>query len=169
MLRSVSEVHQAPQHMKTDLAKRAKGIIAKILYITIATVTKDGKPWNSPVYCAFDKDYNFYWASWKENQHSQNIREKKDVFLVIYDSTAPAGTGEGVYILAKAYELENKEEIEKALVFLYGRENRKPKPASQFLDKHPRRIYKAIPEKVWMNGDGQVDGEYIDIRTEVKL
>jgi mRNA-degrading endonuclease RelE of RelBE toxin-antitoxin system len=26
-----------------------------------------GKPWNSPVYCAFDKNYNFFWASWKEN------------------------------------------------------------------------------------------------------
>ncbi len=46
-------------------------------------------PWNSPVYSAFDKDYNFYWASWKENQHSKNIKENEKVFVVIYDSTVP--------------------------------------------------------------------------------
>jgi general stress protein 26 len=72
-----------------DLSERAKEIISKILYITIATVTPEGKPWNSPVYSAFDEDYNFYWNSWKENQHSKNIERNNDIFIVIYDSTLP--------------------------------------------------------------------------------
>src|SRR3989344_4776521 len=105
--------------------EKAHRIIEKILYITIATVSKDGRPWNSPVYCAFDEDYNFYWASWRENQHSKNIKENNNVFIVIYDSTVPEGTGEGVYVQAKAYELNDGEEIKHALKYLDGRVNKK--------------------------------------------
>ncbi|MBI2327880.1 pyridoxamine 5'-phosphate oxidase family protein [Candidatus Curtissbacteria bacterium] len=41
-----------------DLAEKAKQIISKIIYITIATTSKDGQPWNSPVYSAYDDKYN---------------------------------------------------------------------------------------------------------------
>ena len=64
--------------------KKARKIIEKILYITIATSSKGGAPWNSPVYSAFDEDYNFFWASWKENQHSKNIRENNQVFIAFF-------------------------------------------------------------------------------------
>src|SRR5690348_8698929 len=94
---------------------RAKQIIEKILYITLATVDNDGQPWNSPVYSAYDSEYNFYWASDRNGQHSRNIAENNKVFVVIYDSTVPEGTGEGVYIQAKAYMLIDKNEIQKAL------------------------------------------------------
>jgi hypothetical protein len=33
----------------------------------------------------------------------------------------------------------------------------------------PRRIYKAVPEKVWMNDEGDINGEYIDTRKEIDL
>lgn len=152
--------------------KKAREIIEKILYITIATSSKDGMPWNSPVYCAFDKNYNFYWASWKENQHSKNIRENNNIFIVIYDSTVPEGTGEGVYIQGKAYELDSEKEIKHALSYLDGRVKKKKDPKTritQFQGNKPRRIYKAIPEKVWVNGEGEIDGEYIDKRVEINL
>ncbi len=54
--------------------KRAAEIIKDIKYITIASVSDDGQPWNTPVYSAFDKDLNFYWFSDKNSQHSQNVR-----------------------------------------------------------------------------------------------
>ena len=153
------------------LAKRAKGIISKIQYITIATSSKEGIPWNSPVYSAFDEDYSFYWASWKENQHSRNIAENNQVFLVIYDSTVPEGTGEGVYIQAKAHMLAEEKEIEKALSHLYRRKGEDPnkREAKEFLGGYPRRVYKAVPEKVWLNDVGEINGNYIDKRVEVKL
>jgi len=152
--------------------KKAREIVGKILYITIATVSKDGKPWNSPVYCAFDENYNFYWASWRENQHSKNIRENNQVFIVIYDSTVPEGTGEGVYIQAKAYELSDEKEIKHALSYLDGRVNKKKDPktrVAEFQGDKPRRLYKALPEKVWVNGEGNINGNYIDKRIEVDL
>ncbi|MEK7517160.1 MAG: pyridoxamine 5'-phosphate oxidase family protein [Patescibacteria group bacterium] len=152
--------------------KKARKIIEKILYITIATSSKGGAPWNSPVYSAFDEDYNFFWASWKENQHSKNIRENNQVFIVIYDATVPEGTGEGVYIQAKAYELDNEREIKHALSYLDGRVSKKKDPktrVAEFQGNKPRRVYKAVPEKVWINGEGDISGDYIDIRMEVKL
>ncbi len=155
-----------------DLVAKAKGIIERILYITIATVSKDGQPWNSPVYSAFDENYNFYWASDQNGQHSKNIAENNKVFLVIYDSTAPEGTGEGVYVQAKAYVLTGEDEIRNALKHLDGRVGKQKDPATRVLEfqgDSPRRVYKAVPEKFWMNDDGDVNGNFIDIRTEVDL
>jgi len=154
-----------------DNNEKAKEIISKILYITIATSSKDGQPWNTPVYSAFDENYNFFWASDQNGQHSKNIKENPNVFLAIYDSTTPEGTGEGVYIKAKAYEVTDEAEIKHALACLYTRKNQDPekRKPQEFLGDFPRRVYKAIPEKVWINGDGDVNGNYIDVRIEVTL
>lgn len=35
-------------------AKKVLEILKKVKYLTLATVTEDGKPWNSPVFGAFD-------------------------------------------------------------------------------------------------------------------
>lgn len=154
-----------------EASKKAKEIIEKIIYITIATASREGTPWNSPVYSAFDKDYNFYWASDQNGQHSKNIAENNKVFLVIYDSTAPEGTGEGVYIQAKTHMLTEDEEIQKALGYLYQRkgQDQHKREATEFLGDYPRRVYKAVPDKVWINSDGDINGNYIDIRIEVNL
>lgn len=152
--------------------EKAKQIIEKIIYITIATCSKKGNPWNTPVYSAFDEDYNFYWASDKNGQHSKNISENENVFLVIYDSTAPEGTGEGVYIQAKAHMLTDEKEIERAHELLAKRKTKqssKLRDATEFMGDYPRRVYKAVPEKFWINGDGDINGNYVDIRMEVDL
>lgn len=159
-------------NMQEQLTSRAKEIIEKILYITIATTPKDGQPWNTPVYSAYDENYTFFWASDQNGQHSKNIRDNNNIFIVIYDSTVPEGTGEGVYIKAKAYVLTNEKEIAHALKYLDGRVNKQKDPQTriaQFMGDKPRRVYKAVPEKIWMNEDGDINGEFIDIRTEVNL
>jgi len=156
--------------MSVPLSVQAKKIIDKILYITLATTSKQGQPWNSPVYSAFDENYNFYWISWKENQHSQNIRENNRIFIVIYDSTVSEGQGQGVYIQAKAYELDDEKEIESALKYLDGRIGKEGRhKVSQFQGDMPRRVYEAVPEKSWVNIDDRINGEFIDKRVEIKL
>ena len=143
-----------------ELVSRAKEVIEKILYITLATSDTKANPWNSPVYSAFDKNYTFYWISWTENQHSKNIRENENVFVVIYDSTVPESTGFGVYMKGKAYQLGLKDsrEILKALKLLYQRKNKKIRTLKEFLGIFPRRIYKFVPGQVWVNGDGNIIG-----------
>lgn len=148
---------------------RAKEIIKKILYITIATVDGSGQPWNSPVYSAYDESYNFYWASWTESQHSKNINQNNRIFLVIYDPSIPEGKGEGVYIQAKAYQLKNEAEIQEGLNYLDKRAGKKPHNPKHFMGDYPRRVYKAVPEKFWINDDGEIGGNYIDVRNEIKL
>lgn len=156
--------------MNEKLSNRAKDIISKILYITIATTSKKGIPWNTPVYSSFDENYNFYWISWRKNQHSRNIKENSQIFIVIYDSTAKEGQGHGVYIKAKAIELDKPTEIEYALNHLDGRINKLGRhQVFQFQGNKPRRIYKAVPEKVWVNVDIRINGEFVDDRIEIKL
>lgn len=123
----------------------ARNILSKIHYLTIATVCEDGSPWNSPVSASVDKELNFFWGSSPENIHSKNIQRDNRVFVVVYDSTAPEGTGEGVYM----------EGVAEGLAF---------EPDNTFVKK-----YKFIPERIWIN-DVVTDesGEYLhDIRIEL--
>lgn len=159
-------------NIKDTLITRAKAIIHQIKYITIASVTPEGKPWNSPVFAAFDEHYNFYWNSWRENQHSQNIAYLPEVFLVIYDSTVAEGTGEGVYIQARVEVVTDKKEIESSRLLMQARKDKpssKLRSSDEFLGDYPRRVYKAIPQRIWMNGDGDVQGNYVDVRVELEL
>ncbi len=155
--------------------KRAAEIINKILYATIATVSDEGQPWNSPVYSGFDNELNFYWSSDKDSQHSKNICANGRVFIVIYDSTAEAGSGEGVYIQAKAKELDEDAEIIVARRTTQTRKGQLSEmtgdEAEKFKGDSVRRVYKATPQKIWMNGDELDDnGKYIrDMRVEVTL
>ncbi|MBW3538288.1 pyridoxamine 5'-phosphate oxidase family protein [Candidatus Parcubacteria bacterium] len=149
--------------------ERAKGIIQNIIYVTIATVDESGQPWNTPVYSAYDQDYNFYWGSYRDSQHSKNIRSTGRIFLAIYDSTVEAGTGYGVYAKAKGFELNDPAQIKFAHQLLEARRQSPYWEIEQVQDDGPVRLYKAVPEQSWINDGGTVDGSYIDKLTEVKL
>ena len=157
--------------MKRTNEELAKEIIKKILYITIATASKDNTPWNSPVYSALDEDYNFYWMSPVATQHSKNIKENPKVSLVIYDSTVKEGTGKGVYVQAKAFEVSDEKEVEKAIAIMWSRIGKDPKAhkPKEFLGDSPLRVYKAVSEKFWVNDDNRIGDKYLDYREEVKL
>jgi hypothetical protein len=152
-----------------DRAEKAKEIISKLLYITVATATPNGLPWNSPVFAAFDENYTFYWTSWPGTQHSQNITANPHVFLVIYDSTVPQGQGEGVYIQANALEVTDIKDIQRGSDILYARKGKPTRDAKEFLGDSPRRMYKAVPEKAWVNLDIDVKNSFIDTRKEIVL
>lgn len=147
--------------------QRAKEILGTIRYATLATVTADGKPWNSPVASIVDDDLNIFWFSDKEGQHSKNVRVNGEVFIVVYDSTVPWGQGEGVYIQAKAYELSDPDEIRSARRVKKGPDGDDP---AEFMGDSVRRAYKAVPQRAWVNDDVTENGKFIkDIRVEVPL
>lgn len=148
--------------------RRAVEIVNQIQYATLATVTPGGRPWNSPVFAVHDEQLNIYWISDREGRHSRNIRANGHVFIVIYDSTVPEGEGEGVYIQATAYELTDPEEIRRIRRIKKGPDNDDPSP---FVDRGGvRRIYKAVPEKLWMNADEIGNGVFIrDYRVELSI
>ena len=152
----------------TNPADRAKNILQNIIYATVATSDKNGQPWNSPVRYVHDDNLNIYWFSDKEGQHSKNVRENENVFIVIYDSTVPEGNGDGLYIQAKAYEVVDPKEVLLARQIKKG--EGKEGVVDDFLGNSIRRVYKAVPEQMWVNAAEIKDGMFIrDYRLEVPL
>ena len=157
----------------TNHAEKAKQIIADNIYMTIATASKSGKPWISPVFFSYDQDYNLYWVSSKNSLHSKLIRSNQQVAIVIFDSKAPEGAGDGVYFKARAMELSDKTQISIAMEILGQRVTKdefKIKELSEVSGNGIWRIYKATPYEISKLTEGEtINGQYVDKRIEVKL
>jgi hypothetical protein len=89
-----------------DPAAVARAIIDANLYMVVGTADAGGRPWVSPVYYAPAGYRQFLWVSAPDSKHSRNIRTRPEVGVVIFDSTVPISTGQGVYMSAVAEELE---------------------------------------------------------------
>jgi hypothetical protein len=83
----------------------ARAIIDTSLYLVLATADRTGRPWSSPVYFAHHGYAEFFWVSAPEAAHSRNIVVRPQVGIVIFDSHAPIGAGQGVYISAVAEQV----------------------------------------------------------------
>jgi nitroimidazol reductase NimA-like FMN-containing flavoprotein (pyridoxamine 5'-phosphate oxidase superfamily) len=83
----------------------AKAIIDGNLYMVLGTAAEDGHPWVSPVYYAPVDYREFVWVSRPETLHSHNLVARPQVSIVIFDSSVPIGTGQGVYVAAAAEEV----------------------------------------------------------------
>ena len=92
-----------------DLDAMARQVIDANHYMTLATRDDAARPRLSPVHYTCARYSDFYWVSSPDAQHSRNITEWSQVEIVIFDSTAPVGEGEGVYIGASAETIANAE------------------------------------------------------------
>jgi nitroimidazol reductase NimA-like FMN-containing flavoprotein (pyridoxamine 5'-phosphate oxidase superfamily) len=88
-----------------DLGAIAKAIIDSNLYLTLGTADETGRPWVSPVYYATEGYAQFYWVSSPEATHSRNLAARPEVAIVVFDSRAPIGAAQAVYMSALAEEL----------------------------------------------------------------
>jgi nitroimidazol reductase NimA-like FMN-containing flavoprotein (pyridoxamine 5'-phosphate oxidase superfamily) len=95
----------------------AREIIDRSLYMVVATADPSGQPWVSPVYFAASGYRDFFWISQPDATHSENLRERREVGIAIFDSSQPLGTGEGVYVLGVARELPAHETAEGIEIF----------------------------------------------------
>lgn len=155
-----------------ELATRARELLAAIAYINLATVSPDGRPWNTPVYAVHDEQLRFYWSSWKEAEHSKNLRTNPAVFFTLYDSTRQRGDNNRrcLYFAGEAVELADAAEIQRGLALLYA-EDASEMDAAEFLDEGLRRIYRAMPHAAWLNdkSERQVTRETVKMRVDVAL
>ena len=88
-----------------DLNAMARRVIDANHYMTLATADPDGRPRLSPVYYTPARYSDFYWVSAPGAQHSLNLAERPETEIVIFDSSAPANRGEGVYLTATVTEV----------------------------------------------------------------
>jgi pyridoxine/pyridoxamine 5'-phosphate oxidase len=86
----------------TDPAMDLEAIVDANQYMTLATADSDGLPWASPVWYATADRREFLWVSAPQARHSRNLAVRPEVGIVIFDSTQPPNTGEGVYLSATA-------------------------------------------------------------------
>jgi uncharacterized protein YhbP (UPF0306 family) len=104
-----------------EASAAARRIIELCLYMVLGTADEEGRPWAIPVYYAPDGYREFLWVSKPEARHSRNIEARAEVSIVIFDSSAPIGTGQGVYMTATAGELAGDER--RSAVEVFSRRN----------------------------------------------
>ncbi len=148
--------------------QRARQILKQIHFGCVATASVVGTPWNSPVGIDIAEDGTMYWLSDTTAQHSQNILENAEVFIVFYDSTVQEGDdADGVYIQAKAYQLDELEDVRKVPAIVNHVVHSGPE---KYVGDSTRRFYKAIPQKAWLN-DAEMNGDKFvrDCRVELDI
>lgn len=83
----------------------ARSILDRNSYVVLATADAEGAPWASPVWYAMANYRELYWVSHPIARHSRNIAGRPQIAMVVFDSTVPPGTGQGVYMRANAEEV----------------------------------------------------------------
>lgn len=159
--------------MVKDLNKLAREIIEKNQYMTIASSSKVGNPWVSPVVYVFDKNWNLYFVSMPSSRHCANINENQKVAIAIFDSQQLWGEGIGLQIEATVKVVSIKESLRVAKIYglrkyPYGGINSKRAInfiKSMVFDSKKYKIYKITPKTVWMNDPNSK----IDIRVQIDL
>lgn len=152
--------------MKQSNNEVARKIVSDNIYMTIATADKNGEPWISPVVFGYDKNYNFYWFSDKDSKHSRLIKQNNRVAVIIFNSKASEGTGDGVYVVGGASEVSEKE-LGHAISTHADRFG-STQPKEEFMGDSPLRFYKIVSEKFWkLNDPVKVKGHFVDYRLEV--
>jgi pyridoxine/pyridoxamine 5'-phosphate oxidase len=102
-----------------DLGAIARTIIDANRYMTLATADSQGQPWASPVFYASANYTEFYWISAPEATHSRNLAQRPEISIAIFDSTAPEGAGQAVYLSATAEQVPD-DDLDRALAVYPG-------------------------------------------------
>ena len=147
-----------------DLAADARKIIDKNLYMVVATADPSGQPWPSPVYFAHQDYRDYFWVSDPDSVHSRNLRERREVGIVLFDSRVKIGRATGVYILGVAQELPAHDVGEGIAVFSersVGHDGDQWAP-EDVRDPSRHRLYQATAEAIYILDEH-------DHRVEVRL
>ena len=88
-----------------ELGAIARSIIDSNRYMTLGTADESGLPWVSPVWYALAEYAEFFWVSSPDAKHSRNLAARPQLSVVIFDSQAAVGAGQGVYMSGNAEEL----------------------------------------------------------------
>jgi general stress protein 26 len=152
-------------------AEQAKHLLNSVRNAAMATVNDDGSPHNTPFHYIIDeRRESIYWVSSPESQHSKNIVNRKQLFIVIYESNAP----EGLYLEAvDAHELYEKTEIQTGLEVWNAQRTAEGKGSidvTLVTGESPQRMYRTKLVRFWVN-ESQKDGKnhiIRDYRREIK-
>jgi nitroimidazol reductase NimA-like FMN-containing flavoprotein (pyridoxamine 5'-phosphate oxidase superfamily) len=92
-----------------DLDVLARQTIADNRFMVLGTVDPSGRARVSPVWFSIVDHREIYWLSNPDSHHSQNIADRPDVAIVVFDSRADPHTGQAVYLEATAERVAEHE------------------------------------------------------------
>lgn len=96
-----------------------KGLLDTVRHIALATVNEDGTPHNTPLFFAYDDNFEkIYFVSRPDALHSKNMLRDGNAFAVIYDSNEFKG---GIYITINNSRIPNGKELDEALKKYHAR------------------------------------------------
>jgi nitroimidazol reductase NimA-like FMN-containing flavoprotein (pyridoxamine 5'-phosphate oxidase superfamily) len=154
---------------QVQLATRVAELLTLQPYFNVATES-NGQPWNSPVWAAWDGEFNLYWSSWVNAVHSRNIAANPRVFLTLFDSTRKRGTNNlrCLYLQGTAEEVTAVAEADMAFRLLYPDD---AVDTSGFLGNGQKRFYRATPTRAWLNclSERELTPSTVKMREEVPL
>jgi uncharacterized pyridoxamine 5'-phosphate oxidase family protein len=136
-----------------DLDAVARAILDDNHYMTLGTADADGHPWVSPVFFAADRYRELYWMSSPAAAHSRNLAARPELSIVVFDSKAPVGTGQAVYMAATAAEVDEAD-LDRVLGIYPGEEGRRAGARAVTADDlrppSPYRLYRASVSRHWV-------------------
>ena len=160
------------QSSNPKILETARSIMENNIYCNLSTCSPDGYPWSSPVFFAYDRQWNIYWCSAVVSQHSQNIYQNQGrVAISIFNSNVREATGKGLYFSGLGMEV--KESLLPFAIKLLFERAKKPmtmKTPEDLLNNSPRKMYQFQPQKAWITGERlPVDNHLIDIKISLNL
>jgi nitroimidazol reductase NimA-like FMN-containing flavoprotein (pyridoxamine 5'-phosphate oxidase superfamily) len=133
----------------------ARAIIDDGDYMTLATADEAGRPWASPVWYATVGYDELIWLSRPEARHSRNLAVRRELGIVIYDSSASIGLGQGAYVEAVGEQVPESELGR--CVDAYSRRSvargGEALTVAEVSDPAPHRLYRALASGHSTNGD----------------
>ena len=138
-----------------DWAAVARAIIDEGDYMTLATADAAGRPWASPVWYAAVGYDELLWLSRPAARHSRNLVVRPELGIVIFDSSASIGLGQGAYIEAVGEQVPEPE-LERCVDVYSQRSQARGGPAltiAEVRDPAPHRLYRALASGHSTNGD----------------
>ena len=141
-----------------DLDAVARAILDTNNYMTLGTADADGHPWVSPVFFAAASGYrDLYWISSPEATHSRNLAARHELSIVVFDSKAPVGTGQAVYMAATAAELSGAD-LDRGLQVYPGEAGRRAgardRAPADLVAPSLYRLYRASVTQHWVLDPG---------------
>ncbi len=96
----------AGELVSPELAGTAWATVPRLLaghrYLVLGTADGKGRPWATPVFFAADGEYRILWVSAPDSRHSRNIAARPEVAVTVFDTHAPIGGAEALYLEATA-------------------------------------------------------------------
>jgi len=150
-----------------DLTQTSK-ILSENIYCCLATASKDGMPWNTPIFYSYDHKLNLYWASAIDSMHSQHLKENPQAFIVIYNSTAAPRTATALYLQGQVETVANHR-LDERVQQHFKRVNEDSLFTGNYYREHsPERLYQFSTQQAWLLGKPKNKaGHLIDTRKEL--